>query len=66
MKNLLVTALIITIVPLISTSQKENIVRNGGFEEDADGNGMAVHWQFAGDEGVTATWGRDDGFSGRF
>jgi len=66
MKNLLVTALIITIVPSISSSQKENMVRKGGFEEDADGNGMAVHWQFAGDEGVTANWGRDDGFSGRF
>ena len=41
-------------------------VRNGGFEMDADGNGMADHWQFAGDKAVVVTWKRDAGHAGRF
>ena len=34
----------------------DGMVRNGSFEVDSDGDGMADDWQFAGDEGVTATW----------
>jgi len=66
MKNLFVIALIITMASSISTAQRGNIVRNGGFEQDTDGNGMADHWQFAGDKGVTVTWMRDRGFAGQF
>jgi len=46
--------------------QEANIVRNGGFEEDADGDGMADAWQYAGDKGVTVTWARDAGRQSRF
>jgi hypothetical protein len=42
------------------------MVANGGFERDADGDGMADDWQFAADSNVTATWARDEGFAGRF
>ncbi|MHC4681918.1 MAG: carbohydrate binding domain-containing protein [Planctomycetota bacterium] len=41
-------------------------MRNGGFEEDADSDGLADHWQFAGDKEVVANWGRDAGHEGRF
>jgi len=43
--------------PSAQHGERENMVKNGGFEEDADGNGMADHWQFAGDKEVTVTWG---------
>ena len=42
------------------------MVKNGNFEADTDGNGMADHWQFSGDRGVTATWERDEGSAGKF
>jgi hypothetical protein len=51
---------------LAALAAGQNTVRNGGFEQDADGDGMADYWQFAGDKGVTVTWGRDVGFTGRF
>jgi len=51
---------------LISAAQENNMVRNGGFEDDSDGNGMADHWQFAADKGVVATWMPDKGYRGRF
>lgn len=44
----------------------ENLVKNGSFEEDRDGDGMADDWQFAGDQGVTVVWERDSGFAGRY
>jgi len=53
-------------IPRSGTAQPENLVQNGGFEVDTDGDGMADHWQFAGDQGVTATWARDKGFAGPF
>ena len=48
------------------TAINRNIIPNGDFEMDADGDGMADHWRFAGDKGVSVTWGRDKGFTGRF
>jgi len=66
MRNLLVIALVIVFASLVSAAPKENMVRNGGFEQDTNGDGMADHWQFAGDKGVTATWMRDEGFTGQF
>lgn len=66
MKNLLVTTLVIFMASLVSAAPEENIVKNGGFEQDTDGDGMADDWQFAGDKGVTVTWMRDEGFTGQF
>ena len=43
-----------------------NLLPNGGFELDKDGDGMADAWQFFGDRGVTATWARDKGVEGKF
>jgi len=42
------------------------MIKNGSFEEDADGNGMADHWQFAGDKDIVVTWGRDTGYEEQF
>ncbi len=66
MKNLLVTVLVIFMASSVSAIQNENMVKNGGFEEDTNGDGMAEPWQFSGDSGVTVTWKRDKGFAGRF
>ena len=42
------------------------MIKNGRFEVDTDGNGMADHWQFSGDAGVTVIWAREEGFTGQF
>ncbi len=44
----------------------QNIIPNGDFEKDSNGDGMADHWRFSGDKGVSVTWERDEGFTGRF
>jgi hypothetical protein len=49
-----------------ASAQVDDMLRNGGFEDDADGDGMADDWQFAGDEGAKATWSRDAGVEGRY
>jgi len=66
MKNLLLAALVLIMASSTVAAEKQNIVKNGGFEEDTDRDGMADYWQFAGDKGVTVTWGRDEGFVGQF
>jgi hypothetical protein len=66
MRKLLLTALIISMASSIGTVGKGSMVLNGGFEEDMDGNGMADHWYFSGDQGVTVIWGLDEGFVGPF
>ena len=66
MRNLLVITLVIFLASPVGAAPRENIVKNGGFEQDTDGDGMADQWQFAGDKGVTVTWMRDQGFTGRF
>jgi len=65
-RNLFLAALIIVLASLPCQAQQENMVVNGSFEQDTDGDGMADDWQFAGDSNVTATWARDEGFAGRF
>ena len=66
MRNLLLSTFIIILASSVYAAQQQSIVKNGSFENDTDNNGMADHWQFAGDEAVTATWARDNGFEGRF
>ena len=66
MKNLLLAALVLIMASSTVAAEKQNIVKNGGFEEDTDGDGMADYWQFAGDKGVTVSWGQDQGFVGQF
>jgi hypothetical protein len=43
-----------------------NMIRNGGFEIDTAGKGMADDWRFEGDSGVTATWSREAGVEGQY
>jgi len=66
MRRLLLCALTIWLAPSLGTVGRGSTVINGGFEEDMDGNGMADHWSFVGDAGVTATWRLDEGFVGQF
>jgi hypothetical protein len=66
MKNPGFIAILICIVSSIGAAQTGDLIRNGGFEEDEDDNGLADHWRFAGDSGVVATWGRNKGYSGQF
>lgn len=44
----------------------KNLIPNGGFETDTDGDGMADGWRFSGDRGVTVTWSRDEGPEGQY
>jgi len=61
-----VTTLAIVFSLVATAAAKDSMIRNGGFEQDTDGDGMADHWQFAGDKEVTVTWMRDEGFVGQF
>ena len=60
-----VASMVVWLCPL-RAAQDANLVQNGSFERDADRDGMADGWQFAGDRGVKATWARDRGFVGRY
>jgi len=42
-----------------------NLIANGDFAADSDGDGMADYWHFSGDEGVKVTWSRGEGLAGR-
>ena len=64
--SLLAVMLAWVLVPGNMTANPDNMIRNGDFSVDADGNGIADHWQFAGDNGVSATCSRDRGFRGQF
>ncbi|MBN1126851.1 MAG: hypothetical protein JXA82_17730, partial [Sedimentisphaerales bacterium] len=46
--------------------QADKMILNGGFEVDSDGDGMADHWRFLGDNNVSARGERTEGFRGRF
>ncbi|MBN2129526.1 MAG: carbohydrate binding domain-containing protein [Sedimentisphaerales bacterium] len=59
-----VASMLLWLCPL-HAARDANLVQNGSFERDADRDGMADGWQFAGDQGVKATWARDEGFAGR-
>ncbi|MGQ9610457.1 MAG: carbohydrate binding domain-containing protein [bacterium] len=45
---------------------EEDMIKNGSFEIDSDGDGMADLWQFSGDNGVHVSWQRDIGFNSPF
>ena len=62
----LANLLVLVVIYHNSRAENDNMLPNGGFEEDTDGNGMADYWQFAGDKGITVTWSRDEGFVGKF
>jgi hypothetical protein len=60
-------ALLIAMTVLsLSWGQGTDMIRNGDFELDTNGDGMADSWQFAGDSGVVVNWARDAGFMGQF
>jgi len=63
--SFLVSLLFITI-SYNTDAEENNMLKNGSFEIDTDGDGIADYWQFAGDNGVTATWSRDKGFKGQY
>jgi hypothetical protein len=64
--RVMASLLAIAMIHQDSGAQEANMVKNGSFEVDTDGNGMADHWRFSGDRGVTVTWARDRGFAGQF
>ena len=66
MKSLFVVVLIIVTAIPMGAAENENMVINGGFEQDTDSDGMADNWYFSGDGGVIANWERDIGFDGQF
>ncbi|MCU0917929.1 MAG: carbohydrate binding domain-containing protein [Planctomycetes bacterium] len=66
LRNMVVVALILAAVVSRCPAQERDMVRNGDFEQDSDGNGMADSWQFSGDQGVVVSWARDPGFTGQF
>jgi hypothetical protein len=66
MKGLFVIVLMFVLAVPVNAAEIDNMVINGGFEQDADEDGMADNWYFSGDEGVIATWARDIGFVGKF
>jgi hypothetical protein len=51
---------------LARAGQDVNLVQNGSFERDTDGDGMADAWQFSGDSGVAVVWARDKGLAGSY
>jgi hypothetical protein len=48
-------------VALLAAGEQPNLVRNGSFETDADGDGVPDHWQAAGDSNVTQQLTLDQG-----
>jgi len=59
-------ALALMTILSVCPGQETNLVRNGDFEQDTNSDGMADFWQFAGDQGVIASWTRGEGFTGPF
>jgi hypothetical protein len=47
-------------------ADEANLLPNGDFAADSDGDGMADHWAFSGDEHVKVTWARDAGAHGGY
>lgn len=50
---------LLVVLPALAAAAGPNLIRNGGFEADTDGDGMADAWGFSGDETVAATWARE-------
>ncbi|MGQ9730972.1 MAG: carbohydrate binding domain-containing protein [Candidatus Zipacnadales bacterium] len=51
---------------VLSVGQGANLIPNGGFEVDEDGDGMADGWQFSGNASVRVKWSLDTGIEGRY
>jgi hypothetical protein len=66
LRNMTAAALILLTAFCVCRGQPADMVRNGDFELDTDGDGMADAWQFSGDRGILVTWARDAGFHGPF
>ena len=56
----LVLCLLLSLAALPSAAAETNLLKNGDFAIDTDGNGMGDQWAFSGDTtAVTATWRRE-------
>lgn len=66
MKSLFIIALMLVVAVPMNAVGNDNMVINGGFEQDTDGDGMADNWQFVGDGGIIVNWAMDEGFVGQF
>jgi hypothetical protein len=66
LRNAAAIALIVVTTLTVCSGQGTDMIRNGDFELDTNGDGMADSWQFAGDNGVVVNWSRDAGFTGSF
>jgi hypothetical protein len=64
--NVWVGMIVVTTALSVCQGQPADMIRNGSFEQDTDGDGMADSWQFSGDKSVVVQWARDEGFAGRF
>jgi len=62
----LLAAIPALVIVMANGQEAANLIPNGGFEADADGDGMADGWRFSGDESVTVTWSLDEGVEGQF
>jgi len=58
-----VTVVLLALCLLVSPTRanEANLLPNGDFAADSDGNGMADHWAFSGDANVKVTWAREAG-----
>ncbi len=66
-KNALMIAIaFVATILSVCCGQGTDMIRNGDFEQDSDGDGMADFWQFAGDNGVIVNWACDAGYTGQF
>jgi hypothetical protein len=63
-----VSVILATAAPVLCLygGQAMDLIRNGDFEQDTNGDGLADSWQFAGDQGVVVNWSRDAGYTGSF
>jgi hypothetical protein len=66
LKDAAAVVLIAMTASSLCSGQGTDMIRNGDFELDTNGDGMADSWQFSGDKGVIVNWARDAGFTGQF
>jgi hypothetical protein len=66
LRDAAVVVLIAMTASSLCSGQGTDMIRNGDFELDTNGDGMADSWQFSGDKGVIVNWARDAGFTGQF
>ena len=66
LRDVAAAVLIAVTISSLCRGQGTDMIRNGDFELDTNGDGMADSWQFSGDKGVVVNWARDAGFTGQF